>query len=70
MAPSSKDVSRFVFLKVSHGDVPDPRFAAYRCRLMTEYFYGGYFFSACLPRRKMFVFIYLRLLFGRFGFGV
>jgi len=49
MAPSSKDVSRFVFLKVSHGDVHDPRFAAYRCRLMTEYFYGGYFFSACFP---------------------
>jgi hypothetical protein len=52
MAPSSKDVSRFVFLKVSHGDVPDPRFAAYRCRLMTEYFYGGYFFLGLLALVK------------------
>jgi hypothetical protein len=45
-------VSRFVFLKVPHGDVPDPRFAAYRCRLMTEYFYGGYFFLGLLALVK------------------
>jgi hypothetical protein len=52
MAPSSKDVSRFVFLKVSHGDVHDPRFAAYRCRLMTRFFYGVIFSRlACLGEK-------------------